>query len=377
MNWLHTLLKTVRTKRKLHAFVIFSMVSLQTTGFTPAATTQIYLPLVANPAPPQGLWTSKNELASLPTSGAAWDRLKTEADLAATTPTLGDQDSDVNTIVLAKALVYARTGTAKYRDQVVAALNIITYNNTENGGRTLAVGRKLAAYVIAADLINLSSYNASLDAAFRAKLRELLDKPFEAEVGKKNLRETHEKRPNNWGTHAGASRIAVALYLGDKVELAQAAAVFHGYLGNHAAYDGFNFGDDLSWQADPAHPVGINPPGATKNGQPIDGVMPDDMRRGGPFQAPPAFTGYPWEALQGAVVQAELLERAGYPAWSWENNALLRAVQYLYRVGWTPQADDRWIPCLINHAYRTNLPIDPEATPGKNMGFACWTAVGR
>jgi len=350
---------------------------LQTMGFTPAATTQIYLPLVANPAPPQGLWTSKNELASLPTSGAAWDRLKTEADLAATTPTLGDQDSDVNTIVLAKALVYARTGTAKYRDQVVAALNIITYNNTENGGRTLAVGRKLAAYVIAADLINLSSYNASLDAAFRAKLRELLDKPFEAEVGKKNLRETHEKRPNNWGTHAGASRIAVALYLGDKAELARAAAVFHGYLGNHAAYDGFNFGDDLSWQADPNHPVGINPPGATKNGQPIDGVMPDDMRRGGPFQAPPAFTGYPWEALQGAVVQAELLERAGYPAWSWENNALLRAVQYLYKVGWTPQADDRWIPCLINHAYRTNLPIDPEATPGKNMGFACWTAVGR
>jgi hypothetical protein len=254
--------------------------------------------------------------------------------------------------------------------------NTITYNSTENGGRTLAVGRKLAAYVIAADLINLSSYNAGLDAAFRAKLRELLDKPFEAEVGKKNLRETHEKRPNNWGTHAGASRIAVALYLGDKAELAQAAAVFRGYLGDHAAYDGFNFGDDLSWQADPARPVGINPPGATKNGQPIDGVMPDDMRRGGPFQAPPAFTGYPWEALQGAVVQAELLERAGYPAWSWENNALLRAVQYLYKIGWVPQDDDRWIPCMINHAYGTNLPIDPEATPGKNMGFACWAAVG-
>ncbi len=375
MNLFYRLRCAVRPKINLHAYVVFSLVSLQTFTFSPAGDAHIYLPLIASPSLPHGIWVSQDELARLPTSGPAWERIKAAADQAATTPTLGDQDSDVNTIVLAKALVYARTGAQKYQDDVVAALDIITHNNTEDGGRTLSVGRKLAAYVIAADLISLSNANPSLDVDFRAKLRELLSKPFEAETGKKDLRNTHELRPNNWGTHAGASRIAVAVYLGDKDELARAAAVFHGYLGDRTAYTGFSFGDDLSWQADPANPVGVNPAGATKDGHSIDGVIPDDMRRGGSFQWSPQLTGYPWEGLQGAVVQAELLERAGYPAWSWENNALLRAVQFLYSIGWTPEADDRWIPCLINHAYPANLPLDLEATPGKNMGWTCWTHV--
>ena len=45
------------------------------------------------------------------------------------------------------------------------------------------------------------------------------------------LRGTHEQRPNNWGTHAGAARAAVALYLGDTAELSRTATVFRGWLG--------------------------------------------------------------------------------------------------------------------------------------------------
>lgn len=56
---------------------------------------------------------------------------------------------------------------------------MITFGNTEDGGRTLALGRNLVAYVIAADLIDLSTYNPTLDAEFRVKLRTLLTKPLE------------------------------------------------------------------------------------------------------------------------------------------------------------------------------------------------------
>jgi hypothetical protein len=102
----------------------------------------------------------------------------------------------------------------------------------------------------------------------------------------KTLINTHEIRPNNWGTHAGASRVATDLYLGDKADLAKAAQVFKGWLGDRSAYAGFTYGD-LAWQADPSKPVGINPKGATRNGHLIDGVLPDDQRRAGGFSWPP------------------------------------------------------------------------------------------
>ncbi len=319
--------------------------------------------------PVNGIWISQAELASLPTSGTAWDLLKASADEPTGTPNLSNQDDDVNTRVMAKALVYARTGAQNYRDDVIGALQVVTYNHTEDGGRTLALGRELVAYIIAADLIDLQHVQPDLDSAFRQKLRELLDKNLDGDT----LRSTHELRPNNWGTHAGASRAAIAVYLGDKAELERTAQVFHGYLGNRAAYAGFNFADDLSWQADPGNPVSINPVGATKEGHSIDGALPEEMRRGGTFQWPPADTNYPWEGMQGAIVQAEILYRAGYPTWEWENKALLRAANFLYGIGWSASNDDKWQPWLLNARYGTSFPTDPTAHSGKNMGWTNWT----
>lgn len=350
---------------------------------TPTTNTrQIYLPVVSRGEPiastlpaPSGssVWVSPEEIAALPTSGPAWEQLKTTADEDAGVPDLSDQDTNANVNVLAKALVYARTGEPQYRDDVVAALEVITFNNTEEGGRTLALGRELAAYVIAADLINLTNYDPNLDAQFQEKLSELLTKPLEGWGSEhKTLQETHELRPNNWGTHAGASRAAVAVYLGDAAELELTARVFHGYLGDLSAYNEFEYGEDLSWQADSELPVGINPAGAVKEGHSIDGAMPEEMRRGGEFHWPPLETGYPWEGLQGALLQADILHRAGYPAWEWEDKALLRAVQFLYDINWEPEGDDEWIPWLINKMYNTSFTTDAQAQPGKNIGWTSW-----
>jgi hypothetical protein len=321
------------------------------------------------PIPQVGVWITDQELAQLPMSGPAWDQMKATADAPAGTPDLSNKDDPTNIAILAKALVFARTGEAHYRTEVVNALQVITYQNTEEGGRTLALSRELAAYIVAADLIVLGTYDPILDTAFRAKLTELLTKDLKG----RTLQSMHEDRPNNWGTHAGASRAALAVYLGDTAELEHTAQVFKGWLGDRSAYAGFEYGTDLSWQCDPLNPVGINPLGCTKDGHSIDGALPDDMRRGGSFKWPPNPTGYAWEALQGAIVQAQILHRAGYPAWQWEDQALLRAVNFLYTINWPPEGDDSWQPWLVNSAYRSTFSAAAPAQPGKNMGWTDWT----
>jgi hypothetical protein len=316
-----------------------------------------------------GIWISREEIERLPTSGPAWEQLLQTAGRKAGDPDLNDKDDPVNVRVLAKALVFARLGEEPYRDDVIKALDSVTYKNSEKGGNTLALGRELVAYVIAADLINLPQHNPQLNADFENRLRELLDKRLDG----RTLRSTHEERANNWGTHAGASRAAVTIYLGDKDELQRTADVFKGWLGDRESYDGFIFGDDLSWQCDPAAPVSINPAGCQKDGQDIGGTLPEEMRRGGEFRWPPEKTGYTWEALQGASVQAEILHRAGFDAWEWEEQAILRAVQFLYEIGWEAESDDEWQVWLMNYAYCTAYPTTSPTTAGKNMAWTDWT----
>ncbi len=319
----------------------------------------------------KNIWLSKAEIAALPTSGQAWDVVKKYADAANGSADLVDQESNNNVCCLAAALIAARTGDQDKLDKVKKSLAAITAFDVAKLGRALALGRELCAYVISADLID---YN---DAAFSKKLRDLLT--AKTTGGPANLTKCQEDRPNNWGMHAAASRIAVALYLGDANELDQAANIFKGWLGDRLAYAGFTYGGpekDLSWQADPKNPVGINPVGATIQGHNVDGMLPDDIRRSGSFKWPPSGAKaqmYSWEGLQGAVVAAQLLTRAGYPAWDWCDKALLRAAKFLYGINWPATGDDGWQPWLLNAAYGTTFPTIASASPGKNMGFTAWT----
>ncbi len=335
-------------------------------------------PLPPTPAPQpgpaipgSGMWIGRDDLAKLPMSGPAWEQLKKTADGSLGTANIADQDSDHDVNTLAVALLYARTGTASYRSKAADA--IMAAIGTEDGGRTLALGRNLSAYVIAADLIDLKSYDAGKDKQFRDWLSSVRSERLDGDT----LIETHENRPNNWGTHAGASRIAADIYLGDKADLDRAAKVFAGWLGDRGSYAGFEFGD-LSWQADPKNPVGVNAPGTSKDGHSIDGALPDDMRRGCSFQWPPCHTDYPWGVMDGAAAQAQLLNRAGYPAWEWQSRALLRATQFLYNLdkeegGWWADGDNEWTIWLINYAYGSNFPTALPAGPGKNLGWTDWS----
>ena len=131
---------------------------------------------------------------------------------------------------------------------------------------------------------------------------------------------------------------------------------------------------ELAWQADPSRPVAINPRGATRDGHSLDGVLPDDQRRSGGFVWPPTKENYVWEALQGALVQAVILHRAGFDVWNWSDQALLRAVTWLHQQCQFPATgDDTWQPHVINRFYASRFPAPVPANEGKNMGWTDWT----
>lgn len=312
-----------------------------------------------------GIWISSAEIAALPDTGPAWERLKKTADEPLGKPDLKNQDDDSNIRILARALVFARTGIEHYR--LEALEGILAAVGTEQGGRTLALGRNLAALVISAELLSLPD---AADARFRAWLIDIQNADLEG----KTLRTTHEVRPNNWGTLAGASRVAVARYLKNDKELARCAQVFKGWLGDRNSYAGFVYKNSDWWQADQGRPVGINPAGAMRQGHLIDGVLPDDQRRSGPFAWPPPHENYVYSALQGVLTQAVILSRAGYDVWNWEDRAILRAFNWLnLAAGYPADGDDEWLPHLVNHAYGTDFTAPVPAKPGKIMGFSDWT----
>ncbi|CAN5727727.1 hypothetical protein BH23GEM6_BH23GEM6_21370 [soil metagenome] len=319
-----------------------------------------------------GIWIDATELARLPTSGAPWSNMKSAADTDLRGGALTVRDNH-NTRVLAAALVAARLDDTGYKSRVRDALAdvIAARFDLEDG---LAVLRRLGTYAIAADLIDLKHFDASTDREFREWLEKVRTTTFSGGGGG-TVTTYHERRPNNYGTHAGFSRMAVALYLGDQAELDGAALVFRGWLGDRSAYTGFSFGSDLTWHADAKRPLGINPRGATKNGYSIDGVLPDDQRRGGSFSVPAPQENYVYEALQGAIGMAVLLERHGYgDVWNWSDRALLRAFRWLDDVNAYPaEGDDTWQPFLVNRAYGTSFPPPTMTRAGKNLGWTDWT----
>jgi hypothetical protein len=316
----------------------------------------------------EGIWVNRTSVQSLPTGGPGWTVLERYAERPLPQPDLSDnsQDDPANIVVFAKALYYARTGVDSYREQVIDACREVI--GTEKGGGTLQLGRKLISYVLAADLVGLPN---DLDARFRDWLAQVLSEKMADE---RTLRETHELRPNNWGTLAGASRVATAAYLGDAAEVARVATIFKGWLGDRSSYAGFEY-KDLDWQADPARPVGINPPGSTKEGHSIDGVLPEEMRRSGAFTWPPPKENYVYTALQGAVATAVILHRAGYDAFGWQDAALLRAYRWLQdQAAYPAEGDDTWMTYVINAAYNREFFTEvANDDAGKNVGFTEWT----
>lgn len=351
-----------------------SSISSRYRRWLPAAVVAVALALVlssgvigtSSQARTEGVWISSAEIRTLPAKGTAWNHVKSTANGALEPPNISNNDSDHDIQTLAVALVYGRTGQANYRRKAIDA--IMSAIGTEEGANSLAIARNLVAYVIAADIAKLPPVEND---RFRAWLRGLPDR---RNAEGSTLSETHEWRATNWGTHAGASLAAVAVYVNNKDLLSRTARVFKGWLGDTSSYSGFNPEKDQSWQCDESRPVGVNRAGCLKHGHSLDGVLPYDQRRSGPYAWPPPKEPYVYGGLQGALVQAEILSRAGYPAWEWENRALLRAFRWLHeQANYPAPGPSEWTPWLVNRRYGTRFPTTTPANTGKNMAWTDWT----
>lgn len=347
------------------------------------------------------IWLSPEQIRALPITGdpncntrcrGAWRLLTRTSSEVPNPPNLADMNENTGTLTLAKALVAVRlddsTTSAALRDEVVNLLGLVI--GTESGASTLWIGRGVGAYVIAADIIDLPVTHPQFDQiVFRPWLRSLLSREFEG----RTLQSCQEDRPNNWGAHCGAARTAIAAYLDDRAEMAKAATVFQGWLGERQAYSGFKFDvDAFGWMSDAClasapecQLLPVNPPGAIVAGHNVDGVVVDDQRRAGAFSWPPMYTIYTYGALGGAVVQAGILQRFGFDAWQWGNQALRRAVEWMYYDGdgkakWDTCGDSnkRYVLDLVDYAYGSNFIARMGCAPdpsreGRNIAWTSWT----
>ncbi len=334
------------------------------------------------------MWISSSELMSLPTSGTAWDKMRTTAYGSWGTVDLKNQDNKHAIYTLAGALVYARTGDtalrSKVRDAIIAAKRTLDESGewqTTNG--VLATGRQLGAYVISADLINLKSYDSSTDNEFRSWLNMIRTTNIGTHSRWKNLKYTCENATANWGAFACASRIAASIYLGDSADVQRSASIIRAFFGERNYYPADALGTSgyfqhttdyqTSWACNESTWTGINPP-CVKLGVNIDGTLVEDASRGGACCVPlGAGISYPWETLQGLFVSAELLYRTGSYGnpYSWSNQALKRAMDFMQRSGWGITGPATYVPWMASVRYNTNYP-KTSGSSGRIMSWGDW-----
>jgi hypothetical protein len=331
-------------KRAISALVLGAAVVLAGHGILPAQ------------AASNGIWISQARLQSLPTSGAAWNELIGIASAATVpgNPTLIDQDSMHSRNAMATALVAARLDSDTMRAKVRDAIKRV--KGTEDGSelasnRLLQLGRNMPGYIIAADLIGLRTFDPAFDGVFRSWISAMRTRVFPGAF--KTIVNADEHDPANWGAYDGATRAAIAAYLGDTADLARSAAAMKSFVSEVGDGRWLFRPDvhDMSWQCSYPNASGYTPinGACSKAGKDLDGVMAQDMARAGGFQWPPVFTAYARENLNGRTIQAEILFRAGYTeVYQWGRQGLRRAAQALRRMSAT---DAGWWECN-QHVHR-------------------------
>lgn len=332
------------------------------------------------------LIADREAIMALPTSGSAWNSVVSAADQNLV-PDLSNQDNSTPANAVAAGLVYVRTGDQAYRDKVVAALERLPGTESNNGARVLSVGRQVAGWVIAADLVD---YRESSFVQWVSQIRT-------GHIGGHGrwdgLTQAHEDTASNWGSFAGASRIAASLYVGDTADVERAATIFRAWVGEAPeAWPGRAVGQggngfhptadfDASWSCVGDGWTPLNT-GCSSSKSELDGALVEDISRGSsswpqdPVQ--PAF-GYSWESMQGVTLQALLLANNGYPeAWGWSDDGLQRATAYLDRVGGFNGSNfhsvNHWVVWAIDAAYGTDYASGRAAGMGRNFGFTDWLA---
>jgi len=356
------------------------------------------------------LWTSAQELQGQPTAGDGWEAVWDAAqDACPNEANVTNQDSNANVQILAAAMVYARlrdddpVSAADFRGKVIGALEKLVGEGSPREAHgcppgcqkavnsTLAWGREVGAYVLAADLIEYRT------PALEAWLRELAETDVACDG--RTMLEAFQRRPNNWGVMNFGSLVAMYAYLGDVARLQELRDYFVRGLNGDVldcvdAPDGppcYVWGGtltperkDFTWHCDAAAPSLIAPPCAVDSGGgaqvEFGGLIPDDQRRSCSFCPPGDSSAFCLAAsasnrcvdpepddhitdwMNGAVMGARILDRIGMSIWENGDQAFKRMILAHLVTHCQLTCDDKGFQCTTLYSCKDwVLPILDEA----------------
>lgn len=400
-------------------------------------------PLVTTPSQVSGggqggpLVFSQSYLAALSNTSAAWLAMKDVADngTGQSEPiNLSDQNSFFQIRALARAFVYARTGTASYKTDVQNACRdaIGTHEDAASNvldARNLACARTLCALVIAADIVGMDNsltgtrtgYTGMTWLAFLQLIRDFVfPAPHGGNASWDNLRHQHQLTSHNFGNMAGASMVAVTRYLDDNsmmYGLPPIMAVTQRWLGDrtkHQQFTGPGYGTSMQpsfvslessygtyAQQHTGGPtgdsyagtvnkltgyVGINPltcvGGPVWEGMPVSDVARDSSIYDGNYGGIDYSHGgdYTYGSFTAILTTLLMYEAAGQSPWTWSDSAPKRAMQWLDRAGMNPLRGTGTgtlgdhTAFTIDAKYGTTLAVVARGSAkfGRQFGFTDW-----
>jgi hypothetical protein len=338
------------------------------------------------------------EIMKRPTTGADWERLAKRALGTWAVPNLGDNNAQGDADVIAGALYAVRMNDDTMRAKVVNQLALAIKSPLT---RTLELGRGLAGYVIAANLIGYA------DPAFAKWVHAMVTWKFGA--GDRwgsfdTILATDHGFNSNWATQCRRSVIVASMYLrqvGTDAQKADAekwlrlSVLAHkrdiGSEGDYAELPPLT-SSPTGWSGDARPVVGINPAGTTKEiggkVRNLDGARPADWLRSKVDGRedreatvwPPNPVTYHWEGLTPQIVTAAILHQHELCAFDAADNAIVRATKALY--GEIPNdppfinpaaGDDKCAPWIVNHFAKTRFPTEADDMPDKaGVGWMSW-----
>jgi hypothetical protein len=178
-------------------------------------------------------------LASLPTSGTAYNNMKSYADGSTVLQrpiSLHDNNLETDNAALANAILWRKTGTSSYQDRACNACYDAIGGEDRSGDnpQILPVGRHACNFVLAADIGEMHTWDATKFAAFKTWSNTLRTKQA-GSGGGGSIEGVTTNRVNNWAATAWASRIALEIFNdvgGTNLPSAAAVNLIQGWMGD-------------------------------------------------------------------------------------------------------------------------------------------------
>lgn len=366
----------------------------------------LVLPLTAA-AGTKNIWITQAEVNALPASGTPYGRVYTAANAAWPAFTIADQDAGFSgSYLYAGALMWMRKGDsimrAKVRDGIMSALANCPIDGTPESvanNYAYSPARFILGLVISADMIDLGSYDPTSNATFVNWLTKVRTAQLRTPQTGEGfwINQMHETNASTTIAN-GTARLAASLYIGDAADVDNCYRLFKAYtdqsyyrgrsvqfvgpssVGDYYYWCFPNICPTSIWRYRPTwvctdtsswtiiSPLCVKTEEADGDTATIDGAVVNQVSRrngsgGGRYEFtwPPDATGcmYSWVQIAAYTQQAELLYRAGYPAYEDNGKGLMRMLNFMTRAGGTcatPEYPEQyWIGWLANKRYGSNF----------------------